>query len=95
MNDKNKNIEDLVRKNSPKNNHRIYEKLFRKAISKKIKGEQRVELKENMRNILEEVREYIIQGWFVFFRQLFVYTLNFLLFLASTIHIFYFSRKSM
>ena len=70
MDDKNKNIEDLVRKNSPKNNHRIYEKLFRKAISKKIKGEQRVELKENMRNILEEVREYIIQGLFVFFRHL-------------------------
>ena len=49
------------------------------ATSDKIKEKQKIELQENMRRILEEVREYIDQGLFVvgIYSQLFVYTLNF------------------
>ena len=76
MDVKNKN---LVRKNSQKRNHKIYGTTHNATTSDKIKGKQKIELEENMRRILEEVREYIDQGLFVvgIYSQLFVYTLNF------------------
>ena len=63
MDDKDKNIEKLVRKNSQQMNHKISDP---NAISDKIKGQQKKELKENMRKIIEEVREYIDQGLLVY-----------------------------
>ena len=63
MDDKDKNIEKLVRKNSQQMNHKISGP---NVISDKIKVQQKQELKENMRKILEEVREYIDQGLLVF-----------------------------
>ena len=75
MDVKNKN---LVRKNSQKRNHKIYGTTHNATTSDKIKEKQKIELQENMRRILEEVREYIDQGLFVcIYSQLFVYTLNF------------------
>ena len=90
----------LVRKNSQKWNHEIYGTTHIATTSDKIKGKQKIELQENMRRILEEVREYIDQGLFVvcIYSQLFVYTLNFSplsltpILLNST---FLFSRKPM
>ena len=90
----------LVRKNSQKRNHKIYGTTHNATTSDKIKEKQKIELQENMRRILEEVREYIDQGLFVvcIYSQLFVYTLNFSplsltpILLNST---FLFSRKPM
>ena len=91
MDVKNKN---LVRKNSQKRNHKIYG-----TTSDKIKEKQKIELQENMRRILEEVREYIDQGLFVvcIYSQLFVYTLNFspLSHSYASEFSFLFSRKPM
>ena len=55
----------LVRKNSQKRNYKIYGTTHNATTSDKIKEKQKIELQENMRRILEEVREYIDQGLFV------------------------------